>query len=96
MVIPVFSTKAAESAAIAALGAVFSEMKFKVVPWNCFQSVAPPLAVAELDVVFEPPHAASRLGRATADIASNVVLRNTSRLLRRTTSVPSRFVAFSL
>src|SRR3954451_22384554 len=52
MSIPVSFLNGARLAAIADVGAVFSEMKFSVVPANCFQS-SPATGLAVVD---EPPH----------------------------------------
>ena len=63
MSIPVSSLNGARLAAIADVGAVFSEMKFSVVPANCFHSS--PLGLT-LTVPPEPPQPASQPGTASA------------------------------
>src|SRR3954447_412238 len=61
MSIPVSFLKGARFAAIAEVGAVFSEMKFSVVPANCFQG-SPATGFAVLD----PPAAAPEPQRGAA------------------------------
>ena len=63
MSIPVSSLNGARLAAIADVGAVFSEMKFSVVPENCFHSPAEGSTSIEPP---EPPHPASHPGTASA------------------------------
>ncbi len=60
--IPVRSLNGLRLAAIAEVGAVFSETKLIVVPANCFHS-SPGTGCA---VLVSPPHAASDPGRANA------------------------------
>ena len=58
---PVRSVNGFTLAAIADVGAVFSEMKLIVVPANCFHS-----SVETGSAPSEPPHAASAPGKASA------------------------------
>ena len=69
--IPVSSVNGSRFAAIAEVGAVFSEMKFSVVPPNCFHS-SPATGLAVLD---DPQPPSQRAAPPTPAI------RNTSRLL---------------
>src|SRR5215207_8166760 len=68
--IPVSFLKGVRLAAIAEVGAVFSEMKLMVIPENCFHS--PPPAEAPDD---PPPHPANHGSEAPARPAP-VILRN--------------------
>ena len=62
MSIPVSSLNGARLAAIAEVGAVFSEMKFSVVPANCFHS-SPGTGLAVLPEPPQPPsHSAALSG----------------------------------
>ena len=69
--IPVSSVNGLRFAAIAEVGAVFSEMKFSVVPPNCFHS-SPATGLAVLDEPQPPSQSAAPPAPA---------IHNTSRLL---------------
>src|SRR5450759_2413035 len=82
---PVRLVNADESAAMAALGEVFSEMKLIVVPENCFQSAVPPEEGAPEgaeDLLPDEPQAVSRLGIPSPAAPTSAPLRTLRRVTR--------------